>query len=228
MKVTTDACLFGAWAAKEISRQFCSGRPDSRATSILDIGAGTGLLSLMLAQQCDADIDAMEIDKGAFEQAADNVAHSPWQERIRVLHGDARGFPFQQQYDTIVSNPPFYENELRSGNEKRNIAHHGNALTLNNLFSITSSRLTARGRFYFLFPFKRNKEVEKSLAVHSLFIHETVLIRQSTRHDYFRVIISGGLQEMAEIKTTEIPVWDDRQQYTPAFSELLRDYYLYL
>jgi tRNA1Val (adenine37-N6)-methyltransferase len=102
MKVTTDGCLFGAWIAKQVDGNKLA------VDNILDIGTGTGLLSLMIAQQSPAKIDAIEIDKETYEQAKENVAASPWAERINIIHGDAKQLPASQQYDVIVSNPPFY------------------------------------------------------------------------------------------------------------------------
>ncbi|MET0393436.1 MAG: methyltransferase [Chitinophagaceae bacterium] len=225
MKVTTDACLFGAW----LSRYLCKSSPGnpSAPCRALDIGTGTGLLSLMLAQQCRVMTDAIEIDRDACEQAMENVAHSPWPQQIRVVHGDIKQFPADRLYDVVISNPPFYENELRSADEKKNIAHHGHQLGLAELFAITRQQLADKGQFFFLFPFKRKTVIEKLLAEHGLFVHEMVLVRQSVRHDLFRIMLCGGLEE-TELKTSEMAIKDERDQYTPAFTDLLKDYYLYL
>src|SRR5882724_12429409 len=103
MKVTTDASLFGAWAEESVR----SREPGVR--NILDIGTGTGLLSLMLAQRINADIDAIEIDEAAAEQAIENTEASAWKERITVINADAKNYSFPKKYDCIISNPPFYE-----------------------------------------------------------------------------------------------------------------------
>ena len=123
MKVTTDGCLFGAWVAERVRSRESIGRHrladgDAGAGSILDVGTGTGLLSLIIAQQCSADITAVEIDKDAFQQASENIASSPWTDRIKIFHADARAFEFPGQYDVIISNPPFYENELKGDDTK--------------------------------------------------------------------------------------------------------------
>src|ERR1700741_4578062 len=121
MKVTTDGCLFGSLVATLSKKE--------QPFNVLDIGTGTGLLSLMFAQQQPhAHIDAIEIDKNAFEQASSNVSASPWHNRIKVLYGDARHFTFTTRYDVIISNPPFYENELKGNDDKKNVAHHGDHL----------------------------------------------------------------------------------------------------
>src|SRR4026209_2804349 len=113
MKVTTDACLFGAWVAREVESK------KLKADNVLDIGTGTGLLTLMFAQKnTEASILAIEIDKEAAEQAAENAEASPWKDRIQIVNADVIAFPFNKKYDLIISNPPFYENELRSGSER--------------------------------------------------------------------------------------------------------------
>ena len=105
MKVTTDSCLFGAWMAREL--QQLSGIQD-----IWDIGTGSGLLSLMVAQKNNVVIDAIEIDPAAAAQASENSSASPWSENIRIIHEDVRTADPGKKYDVIISNPPFYEREL--------------------------------------------------------------------------------------------------------------------
>ena len=115
MKVTTDSCLFGSWCADEIKND----NNKDEIKKILDIGAGSGLLSLMIAQRNDCFIDAIEIDEAAAKQAKENVAASPWKDRIEVHQINALHHSYQQLYDVIVSNPPFYENELESPHTKK-------------------------------------------------------------------------------------------------------------
>lgn len=225
MKVTTDACLFGAWLSRQVCMQLSHDWQPGRA---LDIGTGTGLLSLMLAQQCSISIDAIEIDGDAFEQAKENVAKSPWPGTVRVIQGDIKNFTVPELYDVVISNPPFYENELASPDAKKNTAHHSSELGLDDLFRITRAALTEHGAFYFLFPYKRKAAIEKLLAAHGLFIHEIVVVKQSVRHDPFRLMLCGGLQKTGAVKIAEIAIRDEQDQYTPVFTDLLKDYYLYL
>src|SRR5262245_58656662 len=125
MKVTTDGCLFGAWVAASKAGNAAAGK------HVLDIGTGTGLLSLMYAQKHPhAQIDAIEIDEAAAQQAADNFAASPWQKRLQLIHSDIKDYRPSHPYDTIISNPPFYENQLSSGNAKKNMAHHSSSIGL--------------------------------------------------------------------------------------------------
>ena len=224
MKVTTDACLFGAWVAEEVKSQ------KLKIKRGLDIGTGTGLLSLMLAQKNPAtNILAVEIDKDAAEQAAKNIGASVWKDHVEILKTDVKEFSSLEKFDLIFSNPPFYENELRSETDRKNIAHHSENLTLKELLDITKTNLNADGNFFLLFPYKRNDEIKKLFKDHQLYIAKILLIRQSIKHDYFRIFIKGNLSATEkEIEFDEMSIWDEHQQYTNEFIRLLKDYYLHL
>ncbi len=224
MKVTTDSCLFGAWVGENIQ----STRSEVR--SVLDIGTGTGLLSLMIAKKSNATIDAIEIDKEAYEQAIENTEASPFAGRINIIHRDANEFLNPAQYDVIISNPPFYENELKSGNSKKNKAHHDEGLQFNGLLNIIQRNLKPGGEFYLLLAYKRNDEIEKAFAKNRLVLSHKTLVRQSTQHPYFRIMISGKHHsDTNEIFiTTELAIKNELNEYTSDFTSLLKDYYLYL
>ena len=113
MKVCTDACIQGAFTAAYIREQLPGASP------VLDIGAGTGLLSLMLAQSGNGTIDAVELDAAAAQQAAENFAASPWSERLRVFHTDIAHFNPAQRYPFIITNPPFFDNDLQGPHQRR-------------------------------------------------------------------------------------------------------------
>jgi tRNA1Val (adenine37-N6)-methyltransferase len=224
MKVTTDACLFGAWMAESVKREKVN------VKTALDMGVGTGLLSLMLAQKNPrVIIDAIEIDEDAFQQAKENIKASPFADRINIIHADVREFQFEKKYDFIITNPPFYERELKSEDEKKNLAHHA-GISFGELMTIIKNNLQPGGSFYLLLPYKRNKEISKIILENEVNFLETVFIRQSTKHDYFRMIISGKIKDgsPAETVINEISIRDEHQQYTKEFIELLKDYYLYL
>ena len=224
MKVTTDACLFGAWVAEEVR----SGEPGVRSS--LDIGTGTGLLALMLAQKnFETKILAIEIDKDAAEQATNNIDSSLWKGKVDILETNVKEFSFPEKFDLIISNPPFYEKELRSDADKKNIAHHSENLTLKELLGIIKDNLNTTGSFFLLLPYKRNDEIKKLFKDHQLHVSKMIFVRQSVKHDYFRIFIKGNLN--AEEKGTEfdeISIRDDKQQYTNEFVMLLKDYYLHL
>lgn len=220
MKVTTDACLFGAMIASKSFKE---------KSEVLDIGGGTGLLSLMYAQKHeDSFVDVIEIDPDSFEQATENIALSEWKDRIQVILADANGYKFSKKYDLIFSNPPFYENEIESSDLKKNMAHHGSGLLIEDLCVLIKNNLKADGTFFLLLAFKREKHVEKALLKNHLFVHEKIQVKQSVKHDYFRTIISGGLIAAESIDITELPICDDVMNYSTEFIDLLKDYYLKL
>lgn len=221
MKVTTDGCLFGAWSASQVRSQ------ESEVRSILDIGTGTGLLSLMLAQQCKVNIDAIEIDKSAAEQARENVLHSPFAGRITVHCTDIHDFAFSEKYDVIISNPPFYEKELKSNKTNKNIAHHNEGLLLKDLLNLIKNNLSTTGRFYLLLPYKRKEETERLIIDAGLSALHTIFVRQSVTHDYFRMMICGGHAPYDTI-TNEISICKQDSSYTDEFIGLIKAYYLKL
>ena len=129
MKVCTDSCLFGAWVAEYLEQE------KNSLKTILDIGTGTGLLSLMLAQKTTANIDAVEIEEAASLQASNNFLASPWNNRLQVYHAPIQLFKpiHPKSYVFIICNPPFYENNLKTDNQLKNLALHSEALSLANL-----------------------------------------------------------------------------------------------
>jgi tRNA1Val (adenine37-N6)-methyltransferase len=224
MKVTTDGCLFGAWVAER------AGSSESGVGSVLDIGTGTGLLSLMIAQKCNADNTAIEVDEDAFDQASENFSASKWKDRLKIIHSDTREYEFDRQYDFIVSNPPFYENELKGGNIKKNLAHHNEGLLVPDLLAIIKRHLKPGGTFFLLLPFKRNEEIRKLFTENDLTIVRLVFVKQSTKHNFFRIMLEGKTKTEIGIETKleEISIKDEDDQYSTDFIELLKDYYLHL
>lgn len=229
MKVTTDGCLFGAWLAERVKSRELGGRSHE---TVLDIGTGTGLLSLMLAQKNpELVIDAIEIDKDASEQAVKNVNSSPWKDRINIINVDVKTFPFTKKYGIVICNPPFYESELKGDNEKKNIAHHDEGLILPELLSVVKKILQPDGLFYLLLPYKRDKEIRKLLTNHEFDACSLLFVRQSGDHDYFRIMVESrhGKDITSEVSIDEIAIMKaSTGGYTSAFKKLLSDYYLQL
>ncbi|RYF86419.1 MAG: methyltransferase domain-containing protein [Chitinophagaceae bacterium] len=222
MKVTTDACLFGAWVSAEVQNT------KKKSVSAIDIGCGTGLLSLMLAQKNNIAIDAVEIDSNAAEQAKENVSVSPWHDQIHVHHTDVLSFQTTKQYDCIFSNPPFYESELRSARQQKNMAHHDEGLTLNLLFPFIQKHLADDGNFFLLLPTKREKDFENLLVQFGFFLYKKIAVRQTVKHAPFRLLLEAGKKQTASTVLADMSIKNESNEYTPAFVELLKDYYLYL
>lgn len=217
MKVCTDACLFGAWVADKWQMQ---------QGSILDIGAGTGLLSLMLAQQSGGRIDAVELDEAAALQAAENMEASPWHERLQVLQGDIRTMHLGKKYALVVSNPPFFENDLKSPDIQRNLALHSNALSLEELLTAIHQHLAPMGKCAVLLPYHRKEQLLLLAEKFLLYPEEIMDVQQTTKHAFFRVMMILG-REKKEAVTKSISIREG-DIYTPGFSALLKPYYLNL
>ncbi|MBU3715082.1 MAG: methyltransferase, partial [Ferruginibacter sp.] len=167
MKVCTDSCLFGAWINSLIQKH--------PYKSALDIGTGTGLLSLMASQGNHLKIDAIEIEENATLQAKENVSASVWRNLIHVYHTPIQEFIPLKTYDVIFSNPPFFENDLMSTNAEKNAAKHHTGLTLEVLAHFISGHLSSQGIAMVLLPFHRLVYFEKILLAKKLFIEEIIL-----------------------------------------------------
>lgn len=220
MKVCTDACLFGAWSARLISKY----RPETK--NILDIGTGTGLLSLMLAQKIDASIDAVEIDHAAAAQAVENILASPWKD-VKVLNIPIADFQSDTRYDLIISNPPFYKGSLLSPIEDRNAAMHDRYLTLDTLLNSIMEFISDQGYAAVLLPFSRETDFLQLLSKHNLKFIELTRVRQSVNHGFFRSMFFISLKD-GEKFASELSIHDEERQYTNEFKRLLQDYYLNL
>lgn len=217
MKVCTDSCLFGAWISI-----------DETVSSVLDIGAGTGLLSLMLAQKTNAKIDAIEIDENAFEQATENFDNAVWKDRLKALKGDVKTFPFTQKYDFIVCNPPFFEREFASLAEEEKVAKHSLHLTLPYLLTAIKNLLNSDGKFAILLPYYRKDEFEKLAAQFNFYPKKTISIRQSTAHEHFRYAGIYSTAKIEIIQKESIAIKTTHLKYTQEATALLQPYYLYL
>ena len=217
LKVCTDACLFGAWVAAHVK--------DDAPSSILDIGTGTGLLSLLLAQKIPAaQIDAVEIDPAAAAQAAQNAAATPF--TIQVHNTDIKNYG-GKKYQHIISNPPFFENDLKSEHALKNQAMHSTTLTLHNLFTCVDDLLEPTGSFSVLLPFARVSEVEALAGAHSFVVMHKAVVQQTPNHAPFRVMYIFGKSGFINATETSIVI-KENEQYTATFISYLKDYYLYL
>jgi len=218
MKVTTDSCLFGAWVANT----------SIPAKKILDIGAGTGLLGMMLAQKHDTKIEAIEIESGCFEQLKENIENCKWSNNFNLHLGDIREYKPSNQFDLIISNPPFYENQLSSENKGVNLARHSNALNLFDLFEAVDNMLDPIGCFYILLPVFRQEECIQLAAALKLYPSRIACVKQSPAHTFFRTMMLFSRIKEEEIQLEEISIKNNENNYSDKFLELLSEYYLNL
>ena len=238
MKVCTDACLFGAWLAKD--------EAIINASNLLDIGTGTGLLSLMVAQANNhAQITAVEIESEAAKEAILNFEASPWKENIIAENTSIQAFGnilseinssekyennVELKYDCIISNPPFFEGDLQSPNTHKNLASHSTALSWNELIQNVDRLLKADGYFYVLIPALRAYTMQKLASENGIELVEEVVVFNAAKQKPFRVLqkfIKSSLP-IKEIKRSNFIIKNGVSNYTEAFINLLKPYYLYL
>ena len=219
MKVCTDSCVLGAYA-------------DVRhATRILDIGTGTGLLALMLAQRTDARIDAVEIDKAAARQAAENAAQSPWASRIRVVENSILDFAqtHPAPYDCIVSNPPFFSNHLKRRDARQSAALHNDTLQLPDLIRVVQQLLTPQGRFIVMLPPHESTLLAGLCAETGLHKTEQLRLHDCVGGKLIRIIGGFGFSGDTILQASDLCIKDaGNQHYTDEFVRLLQPYYLHL
>ena len=218
MKVCTDACILGAWFSQKIPSY----------SSILDIGSGSGLLMMMLAQNSKAEIHGIEIDLPSFKQQKENFIHSKWKDKLKAFPGDAKTFAFPMKYDFIISNPPFFENDLQSEIEELNVAKHSKFLTFEELIKIVNENLEPDGNFGVLLPYQRLAYFEDLALRSGFYVTEALLVKQSYQHDFFRGILQLSRQKISPVLKHEITIKNEDGKYSDEFVELLKDYYLYL
>ena len=217
MKVCTDSCILGAWVSTKV------------ANRILDIGTGTGLLALMLAQKYEVPVDAVEINGEAAMQASENVEFSPWKDRITVFHDRIQTFQLTTpyRYDLIICNPPFYKNHLITTHPARNQAIHAHDLPLDDLMHTIKKLLSEQGNFYIMLPEKESKQLEKTAGDCQLFVNEKLLIRDRERSNVLRVILR--IQHVkVEFFEWYLFIKSPNGDYSPGFQRLLQPYYLSL
>ena len=218
MKVTTDACLFGAWVAQEISQLM--------PKTVLDIGAGTGLLSLMIRQKnSKVRITGIELDEDAYKEAKENIENSAWRSSIELIQGAVQEYQTNNKYEVIVSNPPFYRNSFKGRNERKNRALHSSHLPMEDLAEHVSRLLANHGTFYLLYPEEEMQEFIQIASIVELYPAALVTVRNEVEKSVFRQMAKFEMKEIETI-ASEIIIRKPDQKYTDTFWALLKDYYL--
>lgn len=218
MKVTTDACLFGALVDA------------SGVEHILDIGTGTGLLALMLAQRSPAVIDAVELNEAVAAEAAANFAASPWADRLQLHQQDIADFQPPAPYDLIVSNPPFFSGHSSYEDKARDQAMNTAYLPFATLSKFVKRWLSPKGKAWVLLPDHEAGMFHAVAAKEQLHAQEEITIRNYEGGAVFRRVIAYGHQQKIPLQERDLVIYAEpvAASYTAAFTQLLAPYYLYL
>lgn len=214
MKVGTDGVLLGAWT------------PVDDAARILDVGTGTGLIALMLAQRSDAArLVAVEVDPAAACQAQANVDASPWGDRVAVVCQDFREFVTEVSFDLMVSNPPYFTDDLKSPDRQRTLARHAGGLNYDLLFRRAARLLAPDGRVSLIVPADVEREVLQAAWLHGFHPMRVTRVYTKPGKPCRRLLMLFGRQEEA-CRTDELFIERGKQQYSEEYVALTRDFYL--
>ncbi|TDD94566.1 tRNA1(Val) (adenine(37)-N6)-methyltransferase [Flavobacterium cellulosilyticum] len=227
MKIGTDGVLLGAWAPIE-----------NNPFSILDIGTGTGIIALMLSQRSAAtQIDAVEIDEEAYEQATDNFENSPWNDRLFCFHAGIDEFieEPEDEYDLIVSNPPFYSEDYKSNDEQRDLARFQSAMPFEDLIEVADLLLSENGLFAVIIPFKEEQNFIALAKEFELFPVKITRVKGTPTTEVKRSLLafkrydpsdSDRAEQLSTFTADELTIETARHIYTPEYIELTKDFYL--
>jgi tRNA1Val (adenine37-N6)-methyltransferase len=224
MKVCTDSCLFGAWLRGKLSLR------DIHVDRMLDIGTGTGLLTMILMQAPSfvLQADAIEIDEFAAGQASENILAAGKSQVINVHCKPLQQFEADNNYDLIVSNPPFFVNDLRGKDIARTRAMHEDTLELEEIFDFAIKKMSSNGRLALMVPFHRKEELMNMVASNGLWVESSCAVKQTHQHDYFRYLLVCKNAETDVAEEESIVIKEKDGQYSSSFIRLLKEFYLYL
>jgi tRNA1Val (adenine37-N6)-methyltransferase len=216
MKVNTDGVLLGAWAKVE------------NEGLVLDVGAGTGVIALMMAQRSQAIIHALEIENIACNQAVFNVDNSPWKQRVRVIHGDFCTYyqSCTNKYNLIVSNPPYFSNSLRNPDDARKMARHNDTLPFSELLKGVNHLLAEAGRFAVILP-PNTREFEDEAWINGLKCSRRLRVRSFSGKPVIRDLLEfERISRVTAESMQELSVYNSPSVYSSAYVELTKDFYL--
>lgn len=215
LKVTTEALILGGYAAATFEK----------ASNILDIGTGTGLLALMLAQKLEVEIDAVEIEDHSYLRARENIEKSKFHRQITVHHKSIQTFESLLKYDLIISNPPFYSDHLKSEKTEKNLALHAVELSFSDLAAAVKKFLNSNGKFIVLLPPYQMSQLEKELKLKKLIKTNEFRIHHRENSKVLRIIATFEYN-MQDFQTIDFFIKDYSDNYTNQFIALLKEYYL--
>ncbi|MGO4904780.1 tRNA1(Val) (adenine(37)-N6)-methyltransferase [Flavobacterium sp. W20_MBD1_R3] len=218
MKIGTDGVLLGAWTPIE-----------NNPFSILDIGAGTGVIALMLAQRSNAEqIDALEIDEEAYEQSVDNFENSPWSDRLFCFHAGLDEFidEPEDEYDLIVSNPPFYTDDYKSENEQRDLARFADAMPFEDLIEAADLLLSENGIFAVVIPFKEEENFLALAKDYELYPFKITHVKGTPTTEIKRSLLAFTRKKTIDLPIDELIIETERHIYTVEYIGLTKDFYL--
>ena len=216
MKVGTDGTLLGAWASAPAQSRY-----------ILDIGTGTGLIALMMAQRYpEAQIVGIDIDDAAVAQAIENVAASPFTERISILKQDVTTYKPEMQFDAIVSNPPYFVDSLTCPDEQRSIARHAVTLTFEALIKSAYRLLKTEGTFSVVIPTEMRSKLEAYARLEGFFISKVCCIKTTPKKPSKRQLIEFTKNPVNELFTCEGILETSPNTRSDWYKELTNDFYI--
>lgn len=219
MKIGTDGVLLGAWAGIEHA-----------PNTILDIGAGTGILSLMMAQRSEAElIDAIELDDAAYEQCVENFEASPWADRLFCYHASFQEFTdeIDDTYDLIVCNPPFHSEDFKTSNRSRDLARFQEALPFEQLLHGVTKLLSPDGRFCLIIPFKDEESFIDLAKDNGLYLVKILRLRGTDTSKIRRSLLELSFNK-GNHTVEELIIEKGRHDYTSQYKELTKEFYLKL
>ena len=214
MKVGTDGVLLGSWAALKDARR------------ILDVGTGTGLIALMLAQRSEARIDAVEIDVTASDEAKFNFEQSAWSKRLSLINIDFWQFSGSSDYtyDLIVSNPPFFVNSLKTNNAALSVARHNDMLSFNQLILGSRKLLADSGRLCIVLPYQSFADFRESARLAGFYLHHLTTVIPKPGKVAKRVLMEFSLEAGFPVEDT-LTIMDSDGAYTLDYKILTAPFY---
>ena len=216
MKIGTDGCLLGAWADV------------ANAESILDIGTGSGIIAIMLAQRSKATIDAVEIDNSAYKQSCENFSKSPWAERLNVFNTSIQEYVKSntKKYDLIVSCPPYFLNSMKATDKKRNLARHTDSLTFEELLSCSLRLLEPNGKFCVMIPFDLNKLFCDKALIEGYHVSKITRVIPKAGKEPLRILLQMEHAKRSCVYDSITILDKEGKFYTNEYKKLTCDFYI--